>query len=285
MEVKIKKNKNTLHEIIFEADTFWGKFFDVTLFVLIVISVMIVFLDSIKSVELAYRGLLSTLEWIVTILFTIEYLLRIWVLKKPWKYIFSFYGIIDFLSIIPTYLGLFFVGTHFLVVIKIMRLFRIFRVFKLSRYIKESNLLAASLRASARRIIVFISFILFAVVVIGSVMYVVEGEDAGFTSIPTSIYWAIVTITTVGYGDISPITPLGQFLASFVMLLGYGVLAIPTGIVSAEIVNQVRKNEQEDELLYDEHEHFKVTTQACPSCGGEGHAIDAEYCKFCGHLL
>lgn len=267
--------KDKLHEIIFEADTFWGKFFDVTLFIVIILSIVIVFLDSIVSFHNAHENLLLILEWIVTILFTIEYALRIWVLKKPWKYIFSFYGIIDFLSIIPTYLSLFFVGTHFLAAIKIMRLFRVFRVFKLSHYVKESNLLLASLKASIRRIIVFISFILFAVVVIGSMMYIVEGEEAGFTSIPTSIYWAIVTITTVGYGDISPITPLGQFLASFVMLLGYGVLAIPTGIVSVEMIHQVHKEEHEKDF----------STQACPSCGGEGHALDAKYCKFCAHEL
>ncbi len=272
----MNKLKNTLHEIIFEADTFLGKLFDVVLFILIILSIVIVFLDSIVSFHDSHEDLLIISEWIVTILFTIEYVLRIWILKKPWKYILSFYGIIDFLSIIPTYLSLFFVGTHFLAVIKIMRLFRIFRVFKLSRYIKESNLLVASLRASIRRIIVFISFIFFAVVVIGSIMYVVEGEESGFTSIPTSIYWAIVTITTVGYGDISPITPLGQFLASLVMLLGYGVLAIPTGIVSAEMANQIKKEEQE---------HFKSITQACSSCGGEGHELDAKHCKFCGTKL
>ncbi|MFV0530586.1 MAG: ion transporter [Flavobacteriales bacterium] len=271
---KTDEIKNRLHEIIFESDTFLGKFFDVALFVLIILSIGIVFLDSIVPIHKEYENLLLILEWVVTILFTIEYILRIWVLKKPWRYIFSFYGVIDFLSIVPTYLSVFFAGTHFLAAIKIMRLFRVFRVFKLSRYIKESNLLAASLRASIRRIIVFISFIFFTVVVIGSMMYVIEGEEAGFTSIPTGIYWAIVTITTVGYGDISPITPLGQFLASLVMLLGYGVLAIPTGIVSAEMISQAKKGES-----------FKITTQACPSCGGEGHASDAKYCKFCGHKL
>ncbi len=267
--------KNKLHEIIFEADTFWGKFFDVSLFVLIIISSGIVFLDSIVSFHNAHEKILLILEWTVTILFTIEYILRIWILKKPIRYIFSFYGIIDLLSIIPTYLSLFFVGTHFLSAIKIMRLFRVFRVFNLDKYIKESNLLVASLKASLTRIIVFISFILFAVVVIGTMMYVIEGEEAGFTSIPTSIYWAIVTITTVGYGDISPETSLGQFLASFVMLLGYGVLAIPTGIVSAEMAFQSKKNEN----------YLRLSTQACPSCGGEGHAIDAKYCKYCSHEL
>jgi voltage-gated potassium channel len=222
------------HEIIFEADTFWGKFFDVGLLWAILVSVIIVMLESVREIAFQYGFFISIAEWSFTVLFTAEYFLRIYTSPKPSRYIFSFYGIIDLLSILPTYLALVLTGTQFLLIIRILRLLRVFRVLKLVRYSSESEALAKAMYNSRMKITVFLGGVISAAVILGTLMYIIETPEAGFTSIPKSIYWAIVTLTTVGYGDIAPQTVAGQFLASFIMIIGYGVIAVPTGIVSAE---------------------------------------------------
>ena len=262
--------RKKLHEVIFEADTVAGKIFDIFLILVIILSVIAVMLDSVKSINLRYGSLLLTAEWIFTILFTIEYFLRVISVGKPIKYILSFYGIIDLLAILPTYLSVIFPGVHFLLVIRLLRVLRIFRVLKLVQYISEAKMLRQALRASKRKIIVFVFTVLTLVIIMGSLMYVIEGEENGFTSIPISIYWAIVTLTTVGYGDISPMTGLGRALAAIIMICGYGIIAVPTGIVTVEMNRLAVK---------------KVTTQACPQCSAEGHDYDAKFCKICGAKL
>ena len=262
--------RTKIYEVIFEADTPSGKLFDVLLIVAILLSVTVVFLESIEVLKNDYGRIFYALEWGFTILFTIEYLLRIICVNKPLKYIFSFYGIIDFLSIAPTYLSLIIVGSQYLLAIRILRLLRVFRVFKLTHLLTQSNILVGALKASRAKIAVFLFAVLTSVVVIGAIIYVVEGPENGFTSIPVSMYWAIVTLTTVGYGDISPQTPLGQFIASIVMILGYAIIAVPTGIVSVEIASAAKK---------------QVTTQVCPNCLSEGHDKDATHCKYCGEKL
>ncbi len=259
--------RHKLHELIFEADTFWGKFFDLLLIGAILVSVIVVMLESVYSLNMKYGKLFKVLEWLFTILFTIEYLARIIALKKPVFYIKSFYGIIDLLAIIPTYLSLLFVGTQALVVLRIMRLLRIFRVLKLVRFLSEANKLFFALRASMPKITVFLIGVVCLTMIVGTIMYIIEGGENGFDSIPRSIYWAIVTMTTVGYGDIAPHTVLGQTLASFIMILGYGIIAVPTGIVTSHI--HMARNK-------------KISTQACPSCSAEGHDVDAAFCKYCG---
>lgn len=262
-----------MHEIIYEADTPAGKFFDVTLFFFIVASVVVVMLESVNSIGKHYRILFNVLEWIFTIVFTIEYGLRLYCIGKPMKYAKSFFGIVDLLAILPTYIGFFFIGaqSQLFVMIRAMRLLRIFRIFKLANYTRQGNIILISLRKSMDKILVFLFFVLIVVIIAGSMMYVVEGEsNVAFSNIPTSIYWAIVTVTTVGYGDISPVTPLGQFLAAALMIMGYVVIAVPTGIVSAELLNSERS---------------MSNTQVCRSCAKEGHADDAEYCKYCGEVL
>ncbi|MBI9070833.1 MAG: ion transporter [Melioribacteraceae bacterium] len=266
----LPKWKNRLHEIIFEADTSAGKIFDVVLIVSILISVIIVMLDSVKSVSNEYTDLIFYSEWFFTILFSIEYFLRILIVDRPVKYIFSFYGIVDFISVVPTYLSLFFPGGQYFIVIRILRVLRIFRILKFAKYIKEASHLRVALIASRRKIVVFLFVVLSVVLIVGSSMYLIEGEENGFTSIPRSIYWAIVTLTTVGYGDISPQTGLGQAIASMIMILGYGIIAVPTGIVTAEIS---RTNIS------------SVSTQVCKACSKEGHDADAVYCKYCGAKL
>jgi len=260
-----------LHEIIFEADTRAGRLFDLTLIWLILLSVATVILESVRSVRAQYGDLLYTLEWVFTLLFTVEYVLRLTSVRHPLRYATSFFGVVDLLAIIPTYLSIFLPGSQYLLVIRILRLLRVFRLLKLSEYVAEADTLRLALRASRRKISVFISAVVLLVVIIGALMYVIEGEEHGFTSIPTSIYWAIVTLTTVGYGDLSPRTPFGQMLASVVMVLGYGIIAVPTGIVTVELAQAARQR--------------RVTTQACPSCGAQGHDLDAVYCKYCGANL
>jgi len=265
--------KDRWHDIVFEADTPLGKIFDVSLLAMIILSVIVVMLESVNSVGKAFPALFYYLEWGITIIFTIEYFLRIWLTGKPIKYILSFYGMVDLLAILPTYLSIFFTGTQYLVTIRTLRLLRIFRVFKAAKYLTEASTLYNAIRASRRKITVFLVGVLTLVLIIGSAMYLIEGEaGSGFDSIPHSIYWAIVTVTTVGYGDIAPVTPLGQFLSAVLMILGYGVLAVPTGIISAELVRG------EDEVL-------EVSTHACHNCSLEGHDIDALHCKFCGDKL
>jgi voltage-gated potassium channel len=264
--------QNRIHEIIFEADTKAGKFFDVVLLIFIVVSVAITMLDSLTIDSKRINNWLYILEWVVTIGFTIEYALRLYCVNKPIKYVFSFFGIIDLLSLIPTYLSLIFAESHYLAVIRILRLLRIFRIFKLAPYIKESNLLLISLRNSRRKISIFFFFMILLTTILGSAMYVIEfGVNDKFSSIPESIYWAIVTITTVGYGDISPVTPMGKFLASFMMILGYAIIAVPTGIITANIAKEYKME--------------NLTTQSCPHCTKEGHDIDAKHCKYCGGRL
>ncbi len=263
-------DKNRIHEIIFEADTKEGKLFDVILLIMILLSVLGVILSSVQEIEQRFGDVLRFFEWIFTLLFTIEYILRIYSINKPLKYIFSFMGIIDFLSIIPTYLVFFHTPLHVLIDIRIIRLIRIFRVFKLSRYLRGANVMQIALRSSQPKIIVFLLSISILVIVLGSFMYIIEGQKNGFENIPKSIYWAVVTLTTVGYGDVVPVTSLGKMLASVIMILGYGIIAVPTGIVSASMVKATQ---------------HKVSTQACRECSKEGHEIDAKHCKFCGAKL
>ena len=260
-----------LHEIVFEADTRAGRVFDLALIWLILLSVATVLLESIRSVRAQYGPLLHALEWLFTLLFTVEYMLRLLSVRRPWRYATSFFGVVDLLAIIPTYLSIFVPGSQYLLVIRILRLLRVFRLLKLSEYVAEADTLRLALRASRRKISVFISAVVLLVVIIGALMYVVEGEEHGFTSIPTSIYWAIVTLTTVGYGDLSPRTPFGQILASVVMVIGYGIIAVPTGIVTVELAQAARQR--------------KLTRQSCPSCSAEGHDPDALHCKYCGAHL
>jgi voltage-gated potassium channel len=250
-----KSWRTTLYEIIFEADTPAGKIFDVLLIWTILLSVTVVFLESIDVLKTEYGEWFITLEWIFTLLFTIEYVLRIVCVRKPFRYIFSFYGVVDFLAIVPTYLSLLIAGSQYLLVIRILRLLRVFRVFKLTHLIKQSDILVKALKASRGKIAVSLFSVITVVVIISAVMYVIEGPENGFTSIPVSMYWTIVTLTTVGYGDISPQTPIGQLLASMVMIMGYGLIAVPTGIVSVELASATKK---------------QVTTKVCPSCLSEG---------------
>ena len=232
------KIRYKMHEIIFEADTFWGKFFDVALLILIVLSILVVMLESVPGLVEQYGSIFLTAEWIFTALFTIEYIARIISVGRPLKYITSFMGIVDLLSILPTYLSLFAVGSRSLIVIRSIRLLRVFRIFKLARYISESMTLARAMRASWPKIFVFLMVVLTIVIIMGTVMYLVEGPENGFTSIPLSVYWCIVTMTTVGYGDIAPQSVGGQFIASIIMIMGYGIIAVPTGIVSAEYIEK-----------------------------------------------
>ena len=270
------KNKKTtwrskLHEIIYEADTPAGKLFDIILLIAILASVVFVMLETVEQFDNRYHTFLNAAEWVITILFTIEYIARIVAVKQPSKYIFSFYGIIDLLSTIPKYLSLLFVGTHALAALRALRLLRVFRILKLARYVGESNRLLVALRNSRAKISVFLFFVVILCVILGTIMYLIEGgEDGGFTSIPRSVYWAIVTLTTVGYGDIAPVTALGQFIAAFIMILGYGIIAIPTGIVTAE---------------YTRNREVHTNTQCCPYCTADKHKDNAEFCYKCGQLL
>ncbi len=262
--------KDHLYEIIFEADTRAGKIFDVSLLVVILLSILLVVLESVPSIERNYHDLLKISEWMITGIFSLEYILRIWIIEKPKSYIFSFYGIIDLLSVLPSYLGLVVAGTHGLMVIRALRLLRVFRILKLNRYTKEGAIIVRALRQSRIKISVFLFAVLTMVIIIGTIMYLIEGGENGFTSIPQGIYWAIVTLTTVGYGDISPTTSLGQFFASLVMIIGYAIIAVPTGIVTAELTRQSSKT---------------PSTQVCPNCLAEDHADDALHCNQCGKKL
>lgn len=270
---KKQKNswKNKLHEIIYEADTTQGKLFDVILLVAILTSIILVMLESVQSIDIKYHNTLYFGEWIITILFSIEYLLRIIAIRKPRKYIFSFFGMVDFLSTIPFYLSLFFAGSQGLIALRALRLLRVFRILKLARYIGASNKLILALKASKAKIAVFLFFVLIVCIILGTVMYMIEGQENGFTNIPKSIYWAIVTLTTVGFGDIAPQTPLGQLISSIIMILGYSIIAIPTGIVSSEISKT--------------SETLDTNTQSCPNCLKEKHAKNAIYCYHCGSTL
>jgi len=270
--------REKIHEIIFETDTTAGKYFDIALMIMILGSVLTVMLESVESINYEYHDFFYFIEWVFTIFFTIEYGLRLYCVYRPLKYATSFFGIVDLLAILPTYLALILPPQwHYLTVIRALRLFRIFRIFKLGNFLKEWGIITKALKDSRPKITVFIVFVLLMVTLLGSLMYLIEGgEDSEFTSIPTSIYFAIVTLTTVGYGDIAPVTPLGKFLAAIVMILGYAVIAVPTGIVSAEMVNANASNKEADTFN---------NTQACKFCMDEDHLDGAIYCKTCGEEL
>lgn len=256
-----------LHEIIFEADTRAGKAFNVGLLLTIAASLVAVSLETVSPYGTEHGRTLRLMEWGFTLVFSVEYGLRLFCVQRPLAYARSFYGIVDLLAIFPTYLSVLFPGAQSFLIVRALRLLRVFRIFKLARFVGEMDVLRTALRQSRRKITVFVITLLTIVAIMGSLMYLIEGDESGFTSIPRGMYWAIVTMTTVGYGDISPQTPLGQVVASVLMVMGYGLLAIPTGIFSAELIELTRK---------------PVSTQVCPSCSAEGHDADAVYCKFCG---
>ncbi len=262
--------RRRLHDIIFLAETPAGKLFDELLLVSILISVLAVVLESVTSIRLEYGAYLRVAEVVITLLFTVEYILRLWSVRHPLHYARSFFGIIDLLAILPFFLGLIFAGTQSLMVIRAIRLLRIFRIFKLARYLEEVMALMRALRATRHKIMVFFATVLIISLILGAMLYVIEGEESGFTSIPAGFYWAIVTVTTVGYGDIAPQTLLGQVVAAIAMLLGYSLIIIPTGIFALEIARSVRHSMQ---------------IGACPSCSRDGHDADASHCKYCGAPL
>lgn len=262
--------QHRLHEVIFEADTRAGKAFDVILIVSIIASVLVVMLDSVSSYRAQYGDWFYSIEWFFTVLFTIEYALRIMSVEKARGYIFSFYGIVDLLSILPTYISILIPGSQYFLVIRILRVLRVFRVLKFTQYLIEVDQLRRALASSRRKITVFIFTVVTITVIVGSLMYVIEGAENGFTSIPKGIYWAIVTLTTVGYGDISPQTNLGQMLSAMIMIFGYGIIAVPTGIVTVELSRAQPRGH---------------STEVCRYCSREGHDADAEYCKYCGGKL
>ena len=261
--------RSRLHKIIFGVKTPAGKAFDVCLLWAILLTVLAVLLESVPSIQERYGLALRIAEWFFTILFTIEYGLRLWTVGHARTYALSFFGIVDLLAILPTYLSAILIGSQSLAVVRTIRLLRVFRVLKLVRHLQEAHGLMQALRSSRPKIVVFLTGVLSIAILFGTVMYLVEGDDAGFTSIPAGIYWAVVTVTTVGYGDIAPRTPLGQILALVLMILGYAIIAVPTGIVSAELALGQRS----------------VSSRACRACGQKGHEPDAAYCRTCGDRM
>jgi voltage-gated potassium channel len=263
--------RDKLRIIIFEADTKAGRRFDVTLIGMILLSVLTVMLDSVPQINVKYGQQLYYAEWFFTVLFTVEYAVRLWCIEHSWGYAKSFYGVVDLLSVLPTYLSLWFPGAQFFLAVRILRVLRVFRVLRMVRYVGEAELIAQALAASRRKIIVFVASVLALMVIFGALMYVVEGgTNPAFASIPQSIYWAVTTMTTVGYGDITPTTPLGQSLASFIMIMGYGIIAVPTGIVTLELNEANRR---------------QANTRTCSDCSAEGHSREASYCWRCGAPL
>ena len=262
--------RKKLHTIVYEADTPAGRFFDLLLLAVILISVAAVMLESIASIKIKYGHALAVIEWIVTIFFTLEYIARLVAVKRPIHYIFSFYGIVDLLATIPKYIGLLFPGTGVLIAIRAIRLLRIFRILKLTHFVGAYNQLIIALKSSRAKIAVFLFNVVVLCIILGTLMYMIEGPQHGFTSIPVSIYWTVVTLTTVGFGDITPATPFGQFVSSLIMILGYGIIAVPTGLVTAELMRDKTVN---------------LNTQVCPNCGAEKHRDDAKFCYNCGHTL
>jgi voltage-gated potassium channel len=264
--------RDKLHEVIFEADTPEGKAFDIILLILIAASVLTVMLESVEPLQRQYAALFTVIEWVFTVFFTIEYLLRLYCVLRPRKYATSFFGIIDLLAILPSYLALFLPTAQYFLIIRAFRLIRIFRIFKMAHFINEGDIIIQALRASRAKITVFLTFVSLLVIIIGALMYLIEGgSNEGFSSIPRGVYWSVVTLTTVGYGDITPRTELGQLISAVVMILGYAIIAVPTGIVSAEFVKEYKSG--------------KTNTQACRYCGQEGHDLDAIHCKYCGEKL
>lgn len=258
--------REDLNQIVFGTDTKWGKRFDVFLLYLILFSVVVVMLESVPEIGAVYSDTFITIEWVMTILFTIEYLLRLWISHKPYKYITSFWGVIDFLSILPTYLSLFIVGYHYLLIVRIFRLLRIFRILKLARFSSESSKLLSALKSSSYKISVFLSAVVAIVIFMGTIMYVIEGGEKGFESIPESIYWAVVTVTTVGYGDVIPHSVLGKFISSIAMIFGYAIIAVPTGIMTVEMSKTAAKKNK------------------CSNCDTD-YADESNYCSECGASL
>lgn len=266
--------RQRIYIVVYGANTPAGRFFDLALLGVILLSVLLVMLESVEQLDAKYHVFLIAAEWIITVFFTLEYLLRIISNRKPFSYIFSFYGIVDFISTLPMYLSFFFPGSRMLSIIRALRLLRLFGILNLLHYTGQESQLKLALKASRGKIIVFVYFVLIACVLLGALMFVVEGKENGFTSIPTSIYWCIVTLTTVGYGDISPVTPLGQIIASCIMIMGYGVIAVPTGIVTSEFANarKIRAND-------------KPNPKQCPNCTSFVYADGAKFCPNCGHKL
>ena len=262
--------RNRIHIIIEGTDTRMGKLFDVVLLIAILASVGVVMLDSVLYMRLQYGTLFFYAEWFFTILFTIEYILRWFSAPNRFRYAFSFFGVVDLLSVLPSYLSLMFVGVQYLLVIRILRILRIFRVLKLKAYMQQAGFLASALKTSQQKIVVFFLSLVLLVTIFGAIIYVVEGPENGFTSIPLSIYWAVVTVTTTGYGDMSPKTPIGQAIATMVMIAGYSIIAVPTGIFTAELARNMRP---------------QLNPVTCPNCGKFGHAVGAEFCDRCGHAL
>jgi len=271
VEHPLDELRRHIHEIVFEADTPAGRRFDLGLILAILASIVVVMIDSVNSIHREHGFALNLAEWAFTLLFTGEYALRIFCLKRPGKYIRSFYGIIDLIAILPAYLSLFLPGSQYLLVIRALRLLRIFRILKLAHFLNEAEYLLKALRGGSRKIMVFLFFIMTLVLICGSLLYLIEGDENGFTSIGVSCYWAITTLTTVGYGDISPQTTLGRIVASIIMIMGYGVIAVPTGIFASELIAPIAAGQ--------------VSTQACPDCGAEKHSYDASFCKYCGSEL
>ncbi|WP_421939038.1 ion transporter [Pedobacter sp.] len=260
-----------LHETIYESNTPAGKAFDIGLLIAIFTSIAVVMLDSVQRFHDRYGEVFFLLEWVFTVIFTIEYILRLICIKKPLSYVFSILGIIDLIALIPSFLSFFFVGAQSLLVFRALRLLRVFRIFKLGHFLTEIRFLSTALKGSVRKISIFLFTVLMLTIILGSVMYLVEQRENGFSNIPESIYWAIVTITTVGYGDISPVTPAGKFLAAVVMLIGYSIIAVPTGILTHDLAMLAREK--------------KELPESCPNCSREGHDLDAQFCKFCGASL
>ena len=268
---KISKFKEKVHEIIYGTHTPAGKLFDIILLIAIIYSIIIVMLESVQSYDTKYHDFFNISEWVITILFTVEYILRIISVNKPKKYIFSFYGIVDLLSTLPKYLSYFIVDSQFLSVVRALRLLRVFRILKLIRFVGESNNLIRALRNSRSKIFIFIFFVFIISIILGTIMYLVEGPESGFKSIPESIYWCIVTLTTVGFGDITPVTALGKILATVIMIIGYGIIAVPTGIVSAEYASAKKK--------------ANLIDSSCKNCGADIILSDAKFCRKCGHKI
>lgn len=264
--------KRKLYIIIYGTNTTLGRLFDIILLVLIVLSIILVMLESVSSINIKYHDQFYIAEWVITIFFSLEYILRIITIDKPRKYIFSFYGIIDLLSTIPSYIIYFIGGSNMFLAVRALRLLRVFRILKITRYIGESNKLISALKNSRAKISIFLFAVLIVCIITGTLMYLIEGPDNGFTNIPISIYWSIVTLTTVGFGDIHPITPLGRFIAAFIMIVGYGVIAVPTGIVGAEISKDMNKKND-------------LKPYSCPNCGEKDHKSTSEYCHNCGTKL
>lgn len=265
--------RRELYRVVFESDTRSGQLFDVIVIVAILLSVAVVIADTMAAPAARYGGALSAAEWTFTALFTVEYVARLVSVRRPWAYALSFYGIIDLLSVLPTYLAIVWPESHLLIDVRVLRLLRVFRIFRLTEYMTEYRQLARALAASRRKIFVFLSFVLMVVLVMGTVMYVVEGPEHGFSNIPVAMYWAVTTMTTVGFGDITPRTDLGRLIASAMMLLGWGVLAVPTGIVTAEMTAQRRGGQ------------MAGSTRRCPACQAAGHVADASFCWHCGAAL